>query len=433
MTGEQSLAARAVLGVVAGIIGIQAVLNHRLHALPRDNFERLLTVASISSRIALWLVIFFVLRLSPRGDVTLYFDEAQKALHHLMPYRDFITSYAPLHSYMDAALIAFFRTPLSLIFFAILVEALLLPLWFRAGRSFLSDRELRTGAILYLTSAISLQFVAIDGQDNIIIAVLLVLALLLIQRRRMLSSGIATGVGIALVKFLPLLYVPAFFLAIPRRSRWVSGLVLVIAVVYGGFALNHAPLLQPLIREGSLKTSGDLPFVVEGVTGAVFPPIVWNGLLLALLALVFGLIARACYKANMTVRLRVLTFSLPALTLTLLLFSKKSWPPYLMLALFPICLLISSRRRLETFLFAAFGVVALVEHSYYATLLHAFSASDFHQGLLSHRQSCLIFLAIEVLLLFGYGWLLLASLRQITAAEKIIQREFPSAADTLIA
>lgn len=423
MTGEQTLVARAALAIFAGAVSIPAVRSRRLRDLPRQAFERLITISFIASRIGLWLLVFFVLRVAPRGDVTIYMEEAGKALRHLMPYRDFVSSYAPLHAYMDASLVGLFRTPLSLILFAILVESLILPLWFRAGRTFLSDRELRTGAILYLTSAVSLQFVAVDGQDNIIIAVLLALAMLLVQRRRAFSSGVVVGVGISLLKFLPLLYVPAFFLAVPRRWRWVGGVGAVVAIVYGSFALAHAPLLQPLLREGSLRTSADIPFLIEGVTGATMPSFLWNGLLLALLAVVFGLIAKACYKAKDIVRLRVLTFAVPALTLTLILFAKKSWPPYLILTLLPLCLLISNRHRLGVFLFAIFGVVAVVEHSYYATILHAFSAPQFHQGLLARDPHCLVFLAIEILLLAGYGWLLLASVQQLIAVERILQRE----------
>jgi hypothetical protein len=423
MTGEQTLVARAALGIFVGAVSIPAVRSRRLHDLPRETFERFITIAFVVSRVGLWFLLFFVLRLAPRGDVTIYMEEAQKALLHLMPYRDFVSSYAPLHSYMDALLIGFFRTPLSLILFAILVESLLLPLWFRAGRAFLSDSELRTGAILYLTSAVSLQFVAIDGQDNIIIAVLLALAILLVQQRKAFSSGVAVGVGISLLKFLPLLYVPAFFFAVPRRWRWVAGLGVVVAVVYGSVALAHAPILQPLLKEGSLRTSADVPFLIEGATGATLPSFLWNGLLLVMLALVIGLIAKACYKANEIVRLRVLTFAVPALTLTLVLFAKKSWPPYLMLTLLPLCLLISNRHRLGAFLFAIFGVVAVVEHSYYATILHALSAPEFHQGLLAHDPHCVVFFGMQILLLAGYGWLLVASIQQIVGVDRIIRRE----------
>lgn len=425
MTGEQSLMARAALGVVAGVVGVIAVQNRRLHELPRQTFERLMTVTFAVSRVALWLLVFVILRIAPRGDISIYVEEAQRNLHHLVPYRDFLSSYAPFHSYMDASLLRIFHTQLALIAFVICVESFLLPLWFRVGRNFLSDHEVRTASILYLTSAISLQFVAIDGQDNILIAVLLALSLLLVQKKQPFSSGAATGLGVALLKFLPLLYMPAFFLATPRRWRWVGGAAVVIAVLYGGFALAHpdAFLLQPLMREGSMKTPGDIPFLIEAVLGITVPSFVWNGLLLVLLAIIFGLVAKGCRGAEMNVRLRTLAFSMPALTLMLLLFAKKSWPPYLMLAFFPICLLISREHKIRTYLFAFFGVVVLVEHSYYATLLNALSAPELHQGIFSLRSSYLIFLGIEVLLLAGYIWLLWMSIQQIRNAGRLANAE----------
>lgn len=418
MTGDQSLIARAALGVAAGIAGIVAVDNQRLRTLPRQSFERLITVAFVISRVALWLLVFLVLRIAPRGDITIYVEEAERNLQHLVPYIDFASSYAPLHSYMDASLLGILHTPIVLILFAICVESFLLPLWFRVGRSFLSDREVRTAAILYVTSAISLQFVAIDGQDNILIAVLLVLSLLLVQQRRAFSSGAATGLGIALLKFLPLLYVPAFFLAVQRRWRWVTGLAVVIALSYGGFLLFHpqAALLQPLEREGKLKTPGDIPYLIEALSGIAVPSFVWNGLLLLFLAFVFVLIAKVCHRANIDVCLRALTFGFPVLTLTLMLFAKKSWPPYLMLVLFPVCLLLSHGSKLKTALFAFFGVIVLVEHSFYATLLHSFTLSDFHQGLVSLNRSCLLFLVIELLLLAGYLWLLFEAIQKLKHA-----------------
>jgi hypothetical protein len=94
-----------------------------------------------------------------------------------------------------------------------------------------------------------------------------------------------------------------------------------------------------------------------------------------------------------------------------------------MLTLLPLCLLISNRHRLGAFLFAIFGVVAVVEHSYYATILHALSAPEFHQGLLAHDPHCVVFFGMQILLLAGYGWLLVASIQQIVGVDRIIRRE----------
>jgi hypothetical protein len=115
--------------------------------------------------------------------------------------------------------------------------------------------------------------------------------------------------------------------------------------------------------------------------------------------------------AALTLRLRILTFGFAALTLALILFSKKSWPPYLMLSLFPICLLFRSKLNIAGF--ALLGVVSAVSHSYWETLLAELKAAGLHQGLLSHDPKCILFLFIELVLIVCYAWVLQAALRQI--------------------
>jgi hypothetical protein len=99
------------------------------------------------------------------------------------------------------------------------------------------------------------------------------------------------------------------------------------------------------------------------------------------------------------------------LTVALILFSKKSWPPYLMLSLFPICLLFRSRLNIAGF--ALLGVVSAASHSYWETLLVELKATGLHQGLLSHDPNCILFLFIELVLIACYAWVLQAALRQI--------------------
>jgi hypothetical protein len=97
---------------------------------------------------------FLILRIAPRGDVFgAYWVEAKAVRQNLVPYRDFLSSYAPLHSYLDALVIHIWFSPLAIILLAICVEALILPLWFRVGRIFLSEQEIRSSTLLYITSA----------------------------------------------------------------------------------------------------------------------------------------------------------------------------------------------------------------------------------------------------------------------------------------
>jgi hypothetical protein len=54
-----------------------------------------------------------------------------------------------------------------------------------------------------------------------------------------------------------------------------------------------------------------------------------------------------------------------------------------------------------------FSLIAVVEHSYWSTVLH--------QRLLSGQPTYYVFLTLQLLLLLGYGWLLAAALRRIAS------------------
>jgi hypothetical protein len=374
-----------------------------------------------ASRLALFGLIFLVLRVAPRGDVpAYYFEQATQVLAGLVPYRDFISSYAPLHPYLDAAAISAWHSPLAIMFFSVLVELAILPLWLSAGRVFLPEAELRVAALLYLASPISLQFVTIDGQDNAVIAVLLALSVLLVLRSRTFAAGASFGASVAAIKFLPLLYAPAFFFSVPRRWRMVTGAAVVCGVVYGGFLAAGSPILTPLAAEGDLWSAGDLPYLIEAIFGISVPPRLSDAFVLLVLVGIFALIARAALRADIATRMRALTYGMAALTLAFLVFSKKSWPPYLMLALFPICLLVAGggvvRERWKVAAFAVFSVVSVTEHSYWASSFAQSPSREFHRALLVGEFGAVLMMLLEVLLIAGYLWLLWEAVRRIVSS-----------------
>ncbi len=421
MTGAQTLVARGALGGFAAFAGLFALSVRRFRSGPAQAWDRWLIATFFVSRLALYGAIFFLARIPPRGDVLgFYFPEALGAMRGGLPYRDILTSYAPLHPYLDAAVLLVWRSPLALILFALLCEAALLPLWLRLGRLCFGDEQTRMAALLYVASPISLQFVCIDGQDNVLIAVLIAAAMLALLKRRDLLSGFLVALGVALVKFLPLLYVPLFLAASRRRLRWALGFALTLCLAYGPLAALHLPLLYPLRFEGQARTASNLPYLFEGVFGVPVPGRVADAFLLAGLAAVLLATLHAGRKQEMRGRMRTLTLGSAALTLTLLLFSKKSWPPYLMLVLFPICLSFTGNSvagaygRLRRVLFVCFGVVATVAHSFWATVFGQFLAPAFHGALRRGQPATLLFLALQLALVGGYFWLLLEALRQIS-------------------
>ena len=417
MTPTQTLFARGSLGVVVGIISIATLSSTRLRALSRETFDRLVIGALIVSRLAAYIGAFFIARLEPRGDVAgAYWPDANQVLMGFLPYRDIHNSYAPLHPYLDGLLIRLWHSPLALILFAICIEWLLLPVWLKAGRNFFTELELRNGALLYLTCAISFQFVSIDGQDNVIVACLLACAVLLLYRRRNLASGAAIGVSVACFKFLPLLYVPSYLSVASRPWRWILGCALPIGIVYGTCTALHLPIFSTLGIEGTTRTANNLPYLIEAVGGITMSSSFWNATTLAMIAIAIVVMFNAIRKTTSeSGRFRILTLAMATLTLVVVIFSKKSWPPYLMLALFPICLVVPRENKLKTTAFAVFGVVALVAPSYWSSIQKEFSAQQFHHGLVTHQTSSFILLLIQTLLILGYAWLLSESIRLIIA------------------
>ncbi len=430
MTGAQTLVARGALGGFAALAGVAVIAIRRFRSGPAPVFDRWLIAAFFVSRLSLYGVIFLVARIPPRGDVLgFYLPEALRAMRGGLPYRDILTSYAPLHPYLDAAVLLAWRSPLALILFALLWETALLPLWLRLGRLCFGEARTRMAALLYVASPISLQFVTVDGQDNVIIAVLLAAGMLCLLKRKDLLSGVLVALGVASVKFLPLLYVPLFLAASRRRWQWALGFGVVVCLAYGPFAALHLPLLYPLQFEGQARTASNLPYLFEGVFGVQVPGRVEDALLLLGLCAVLLLTLRAFQGEDPRGRVRALTLGSAALTLTLLFLSKKSWPPYLMLVFFPICLLFSGGRlegwygRLRLLLFVCFGVVATVAHSFWATVFGQFLAPAFHLAVRQRGPAALLFVGLQTALVGGYLWLLFEAMGQLRKGRVAAQDE----------
>ena len=414
MTGLETLAARLALGATAGVAGVVISSLRAIHRPGEIRFRRIASLAFFLSRFGLFTTLFLVFRVAPRGDIpSFYWSEAESVLHGRLPYRDFASSYAPLHPYMDAAVLRAWHSPLGLILFAICAEFLLFWLWLRVGAKLFPERQLRIAAVLYLASAMSLQFVAIDGQDNVVVALLVLLALTLAIRSRAFLSGALTAAGVVAVKLIPIFYAPVFFAGLRKRWAWAIGFAVVIVAGYGGFAALHAPVLQPLAIEGPLKSSGTVPYLIETITGLNPPVQFWDALMLLALAGLYATVWRKSRGGASATAVISILWCVAAATMILVTFANKSWSPYLLLCLFPLCLAVAAEGPGSRAIFGAFGLVALAEKSYWATLLSQDGAPQLRSAVLHGNRTYIGFLPIEVLLLLGYGWLLALCLRRL--------------------
>ena len=420
MTGLQSLEARTALGSCFAVVSYLTATSGWIHRAARKTFDRALNAAFVLSRLSLYITAFFILRLQVRGDLpTFYVLPARALFLHMMPYRDYGTSYAPVHPFFDAAILMIWNSPLAIILVSILAECFLLPVWMRAARRFVSERSVRIAAVLYLTSAASAVFVSIDGQDNVIIALLVGLGVLALGKYRAVLSGALVALGAVVFKFLPILFAPAFLVVPARKMRWLLGFVGTLILGYGYFAWIRLPLLYPVTFEHTDRTASDLPFVLECITGFTLP--LWVGDLLVaipLLAILYLLARIALRRPSLQVTLRTASFGSAALLISLLVFSRKSWPPYVMLVLFPLCLAVSRRPHLRLCVagFAIFNVLAVTTHSIWATVFLQMLPEPFHPILMHGDPMAIVLAVTQTALLVGYVWLIFECVAELRLA-----------------
>ena len=435
MSGVNSLLARALLGLFAAAVTLALPRFRRVDAWGDSSFRRRYLFAFAGIRLLLFSLVFLVLHISPRGDLPgIYLSEFQARLAGGVPYRDYASSYAPLFSYLYAPVYRLGVSPLTVILFSIAIEVLTAAIFLRFMPRVLTGRQTRLAALLCLFNPISLQFVTIDGQNNVLIGLALALALLWLADNRAALSGASVGLSIASVKFLPLLFTPVFPLFLRKRATaWIAGCAAVVAAVYGYFQLVlHAPVLQAVEREGGIKTAGGLPFLVETVSGFDLGRVGWDTLLLLALAAV---LAVAWQLARHTVpgsrgALAAATFLLPSLLLTMMALGKKTWPTYTEMVLFPTAMAVAAAsldhkagdrpQWSGTWLLAAFSLLSVTAHSVWASLLGQATAKQVHALLAAGSGPAWLFLLLEVALLGGYAalvWVCLAQSRRIAATK----------------
>jgi Gpi18-like mannosyltransferase len=272
MTSTQTLIGRVLVGTVFGTASViawrMAPCIHTSEASFRRTFLALFTV----SRLGLFALAFLILHLDPRGDIHMYMVEAAPALAGKLVYRDFVTMHAPLHPYMLVGMLHAWRNPLSIILFSCVFDILGVWVWLTAGEQFLPELTLRRAALLMLFNPTSLLSVAIDGQMNSLIALLLALGVLALCRSRDALSGFWVGLSVGIVKFLTLIYGPGYFFVSRRKFAWVAGFLAIILAIYVPFGLAGANLLAPLNVEGGHVTDTNLFFLFQLVTGIRLSP-----------------------------------------------------------------------------------------------------------------------------------------------------------------
>lgn len=387
--------------------------SKRVQGLSERRFHILIAALWLMTRVGLYCTVFLIFKMNVGSDVTgFYFPEGQHAMRGQIVYRDFASSYSPVFPYLIALILSVWNSAKAIVLASIFIEGLSLVVWLRVGRALWPEREYRIQALLYVLSAFAILDVAVAGQNQAWVALLLGTTVLFYQRRNTWAAAVVAGLPIILIKFLPLLYVPAFLRRGSKPVQMaVASLLFPVALVCVLLA-KGIDAIQPIRLQASLITSGNLPylasFLVSLDSGTA-------GLLAQFAALlILGAVSVYLFTRPGKLSAREIVFSIVILALTCALTNKKFFSTYLMMAFAPLCAVVAAdqSRMWSAVHFGVFNVVASLEPSLWFRLMHATERhSNLFQLLPPLRDggelwNFYMFLGVELLLLTCYSYYL---------------------------
>ncbi len=409
--GALVLAGKLAIGVACAMASAVALRWRGLDALSPRSFDAASLGVALATRVGLALGLYGVLDQEVLGDVLgTYVPQGRALLEGRTPYRDFSTSYGPLFPFLAAAILGLWNDPVAFVAAAIAVELGSLALWLRAGRRLLDERSVRVATALYLTSPIPLLNVAMNGGNQVWIAPFLAACALALARCDALA-GVALGSSVVAVKLLGGLFAPGAWLFARQRTRFALGFVAPIAVAYAvAFAWGGRRAFEGLLYEAGQITPGNLYFQLSALGLDLENPLL--GAASAVLLAGAGALGVAwLWRADISQDPRRLPAVLGATLIAFLLLSKKSYPTYLVLGFYPLCLALARARPgpWDCVAFGALGLAATLEMSLWFRWLDTRDLSLLWSEPLPapvDRAGVLGFLACELALLASYAALL---------------------------
>ncbi len=192
--------------------------------------------------------------LPPMQDYPAYLSQWQAVLDGANPWADPTNSYGPTHALVGAAVAIHPYVPRLL--FAALFSGTTFWLWLRI-RPLASKKTQRTLFVLLFLNPLFVVFAAGCGNNDAIMAVLLMLSLWAYDRGNDVGAGAAMAAAIA-VKLLPICMLP--FLVVSRRGlRWrfaLSVVGLTAAIHTGCYLIFGAEVFDPLFKAVGRPSKG---------------------------------------------------------------------------------------------------------------------------------------------------------------------------------
>jgi hypothetical protein len=331
------------LVVIMAVLGERLCRSARLLTCSDARFGTLLLLVGLVPATAAFIAIYVIGHVEVPSDVPGYYvPAAQAVLSGKIPYRDFGLSYAPLFPYVGAAMLRVWNDGRVFIILDIILSALSPLLWYTAASEHCERATTRQAAVLYATSG-HILLLTLLGTSQVWIATALGASTLLLVRSRSAWSGAVQALITCTTKVLALLFWPVLWICAPGRVRWTAASVPACLLLYGGFQLAGADILDPLRREGALYSSGNIPYLLGALLGEperMRSPLVDALTASALLATLiwFYLQGRTLPAGRRT---RLLVPGIALVGFVFMVASKKSFTGYAAFIMFPAILAIT--------------------------------------------------------------------------------------------
>ena len=277
--------------------------------------------------------------------------------------------YGPLFLYVIVLLTDLWNDPRVIVLFTILSELILFGTWLSLKGAIWDELIIRRASILYAFCPLSILAAAIEGNNDVFAGMFIAIFTVLALRNKPALSGAVAGLSVVASKALTVMPGLPVFIASERKLLWLAAASAPIFLVYGTWALLSIDLSAGLQFHGTDYSSGNLPFWI-GLLGVdlINPPERWvvNGvgaLLVVLTALLPLIVAKSFDRVDIV----PIT---AATTLMFMLVSAKSYPHYLLIALFPIMVVVAGlEQKTSTILYCLFSVATTVESSFVVSSL----------------------------------------------------------------
>src|SRR5581483_9152433 len=215
-----AIALKVMIALTSGLLGAW-MLRTRVMEWPERVFLRWAVGLQLVPVLALFVALYGLGDQQPTSDVPAYYlPAAHAALSGAIPYRDFASSYAPLFSYVGAALVSLWDSGKMFALFDTILNVITLVLWHESARACFEQRTARAATVLFAASGhVIVQ--GLLGTNQCWIGMAVAAGTLMMVHERSTASGLIQAIGAFPTQLLAHLFLAVFLILGPQGSRLV--------------------------------------------------------------------------------------------------------------------------------------------------------------------------------------------------------------------